>query len=345
MLGRLRIGPKLLLAPGLVLVLLMVSSLGSWYAMVRQNQSLDTIVQVRAARIKSATDLVADAQRAHAHMYQLLTWIGASFSAARIDALVAEIHTRHGAISGSFAAMSRNAAPGSAEQRFLQQAEVAHDDYVRAIDEVIELAQVDGAIGANAMVKAERAFAMVALRLAELSHLEQHLSQAAWRRAADDFSTISTVMPVLVALSVVLSLAVSMAVRRSLLREVGEIGQAAQDLASGNLTVAARDYGSDEIADTSRALDSSIRSLNVTLRDILASARSVGDLAGVLPVIDVTEHKSAQVEQAAAAAGNLQAQAASLARAVAGLRLDQGQAPTVPPVGGKGKLRLAAKRA
>ncbi len=344
MLGRLRIGPKLLLAPGLVLVLLIVSSLGSWYAMVRQNQSLETIVQVRAARIKSATDLVADAQSAHARMYQLLTWIGASFSTTRIDALVAEIHSRHGAISGAFAGMTRNAVPGSAERRLLEQAEVAHVDYVRAIEEVIELAQVDGAIGANAMVKAERAFAMVALRLAELSHLEQQLSEAAWRRAAEDFSTISTVMPLLVTLSVILSLAVSMAVRRSLLREVNDIGQAAHDLASGNLTVRPRDYGRDEIADTSRALDSSIRSLNVTLKDILASARSVGDLAGVLPLDAVTEQKSAQVEQAVAAAGSLQAQAANLARAVAGLKLDQGQAPPVPPRGGKGKLRLASKR-
>jgi hypothetical protein len=50
MLARLRIGPKLLLAPALVLVLPIVSSSGAWYAMVRQNHSLVSIVQVRAAR-------------------------------------------------------------------------------------------------------------------------------------------------------------------------------------------------------------------------------------------------------------------------------------------------------
>ena len=46
--------------------------------------------------------------------------------------------------------------------------------------------------------------------------------------------------------------------------------------ASGDLTVKERVYGNDEIAQTSRALDASIRNLNFTLRTILESARSIG---------------------------------------------------------------------
>ncbi|MES2318628.1 MAG: methyl-accepting chemotaxis protein [Pseudomonadota bacterium] len=275
MLGRLRIGPKLLLAPGVVLFLLIVSSLGAWYAMVRQNQSLESIVQVHAARIKDATDLVAEAQAAHARSYRLLTGIGGSFSQARIEALVGEIHQRHLAIESKFARLTRHAAAGSAERRFLEQAQAAHGAYVVAIENVIELARGDESIGANAMGKAERAFDMVALRLSELSGFEQQLSEAASQRAADDFKTISTLMPALVALSVILSLAITMAVRRALLKEVGDIGDAAVDLATGNLTVRRHSYGNDEISETSRALDTSIRTLNSTLKNILDSARSI----------------------------------------------------------------------
>jgi methyl-accepting chemotaxis protein len=67
-----------------------------------------------------------------------------------------------------------------------------------------------------------------------------------------------------------------MAVRRSLLGEIGAIEAAASSLASGDLTVRARLEGDDEIATTSRALDDSIRSLNLSLRAILESARSIG---------------------------------------------------------------------
>jgi methyl-accepting chemotaxis protein len=312
MLARLRIGPKLLLAPGLVLLLLIVSSGGAWVAMVRQNHSLERIVQVHAARIKDATDLVAEAQAVHARSYRLLSGIGGSFSKARIEALVGEIHLRHLAIDRKFASLTRQTAPGSAERRFLAQSESAHEAYVRAVDDVIELARADESIGANAMGRAERAFDMVALRLSELSGLERQLSEAASRRAAADFKTISTLMPALVALSIILSLAITMAVRRSLLKEVRGIGDAAHDLASGNLTVRRRDYGSDEISQTSRALDASIRGLNLTLRDILDSARSIDTASreialGNADLSNLAEVQASSLEQTAASMEELTA--------------------------------------
>ena len=275
LLTRLRIGPKLLLAPGLVLVLLIVSSCGAYWAMVRQNQWLDSIVEVRAARIKEATELVAEAQGAHARSYQLLTWISASVSAARIEALEADIHRRHAALERRFAQLAGRSAPGSVELRLLEQAEAAHAVYVRAVLEVIELAGGDQSVAANAMVKAEQAFERESMRLSALAGHEQKLSEAAARRAAADFSLIRVLMPSLVAASILLSLFITVAVRRSLLREVQGIGQSALDLASGNLTVRARHYGSDEISDTSRTLDASIRTLNHTLKDIADSARSI----------------------------------------------------------------------
>jgi methyl-accepting chemotaxis protein len=126
------------------------------------------------------------------------------------------------------------------------------------------------------MQKADDAFAVVAQRLNELSRLEQELGERASDDAADDFLITSTLMPLVVLLSIGLSLAITMAVRRALLAEIRGIGAAAIDLASGDLTVKDRVYGNDEIAETSRALDASIRNLNGTLRTILESARSIG---------------------------------------------------------------------
>lgn len=297
MLDRLRIGPKLLLAPGLVLILLIVSSFGAYYAMVRQNQSLEVIVQQRAARIRDATDLVAEAQGAHAAIYQLITWISGSFSANRVEALVADIHRRHTVINRRFAQLTRHTPPGSAERRFLEQSEAAHAVYVKAVLDAIEMARVDNSIGANSMIKAERAFDMVALRLSELAQLEQELAEKASQDAAAEFRRISIVMPVLIALSIIMSLAITVAVRRSLLREVREIGEAAQHLASGDLTVRKRVYGADEISDTSRALDTSIRSLNVTLKHILDSAQHI-DIASREIALGSADLSSRTVEQA-----------------------------------------------
>jgi methyl-accepting chemotaxis protein len=274
-LARLRIGPKLLLAPALVLALLAVSSSSAYFAMQRQNQSLDMIVQVRAARIRDATELVAEAQAAHARSYQLLTWISASVSAARVQVLEDDIHRRHTALARRFAQLAARALQGSVERRLLEQAQMAHAQHVRAVIEVIELAGGDQSVAANAMVKAEQAFEREALRLAALAAHERRESEAAARRAGAEFGLMRLLMPALVAFSMLLSVFITGAVRRALLREVRGIGASARALAGGNLTVPERDYGGDEISDTSRTLDESIRSLNGTLREILESARAL----------------------------------------------------------------------
>ncbi|MCC6072128.1 methyl-accepting chemotaxis protein [Massilia sp. GCM10020059] len=275
MLSKLRIGPKLLLAPGVVLVLLVLLSCGAYYAMVRQNQSLEIIVDQRAASIRAASDLVSSAHQAHTEIYQLLTWQYASFTPPRINALARDIHSRHRAIDGKFSKLAAGTLAGSSERRFIDEAAAAYRVYVRAVLDVIELSRDDGSISANAMSKAEQAFEVVSLRLGELLRMEQQLSEAASQSAATDFRRISTLMPVVIVLSVVLSLVITVAVRGALLQEVRDIGQAATDLARGDLTVRERVYGRDEIAETSRVLDTSIRNLNATLKTILDSARSI----------------------------------------------------------------------
>ncbi|HWW73567.1 MAG TPA: MCP four helix bundle domain-containing protein, partial [Duganella sp.] len=98
MLKKLRIGPKLLLAPGLVLVLLIATAAAGYYGMVRQNASMENLVQVRAERIKAAADVTGEARYAHAHIYQFLAWVNGSFAQARLDALGQQIKARHATI-------------------------------------------------------------------------------------------------------------------------------------------------------------------------------------------------------------------------------------------------------
>jgi len=276
MLARLRIGPKLWLAPGVVLVLLILLSCSAYYAMLRQNASLDLIVQQRAAHMRAASDLVAEAQRAHAQAYQVLTWISGSFPPARLEPLVRDVRSQHAAVERGFATLLEKTAASRDEVRYVEQARAAWRLYVPAVEDVLEIARHDQSISANAMSKAERAFAVVAQRLTALARHEQALSEQASRSAAEDFRLVAILMPIVIGLSIAASLAITLAVRRALLAEVGVIEAVASGLASGDLTVRPEVLGNDEIAASTRALDASIRSLNGNLRTILESARSIG---------------------------------------------------------------------
>lgn len=358
MLNRLNIGPKLLLAPAAVVLLLIFSSCAAYYAMVRQNQAFETIVHARAERIQQANRLLSEAEQSHADIYQLLTWLGNSFSEARVSGLRREIGQRHRSIGQRFEALGVATAGEVAGQRLQALARSAFTLYLRDVHDVLELAAVDRSMGANAMSKAERSFDVVERHLGALAALEQSLSERAANDARADFRAAAVLMPSLIALSVLLALGITMAVRAAMLKDVRAIGAAASGLAQGDLRVPPRHYGRDEIAETSRALDASIRNLNRTLRTIRDGARALDPCAAVVTP-DVATAKPAgflrqRVRDTAATAGALQRQASDLQRSVAGFKLDEGSpAPDLRCVGGLeeppalkggGRLRLASRK-
>jgi methyl-accepting chemotaxis protein len=310
MLKKLRIGPKLLLAPGLVLVLLMLLSAAAYYGMVRQNASLENMVQVRAARLKVAADVSGDAKYAHANIYQLLAWINGSFAQARLNALIVEISKKHGAIAVQLSELAKVSDP--AERKIVDASSAALAAYRKSVTDTIELAQMDQSIAANSMQKAEKQFVLLNTQLAQLSALEKSLAESAHATAKAEFRTLGASMAGLVLLSIALSLLVTMRVRRAMLADIRAISDVVGELANGRLTVGTSNDGRDEIAETSRALDHTIATLNSTLRTILTSVHSIDTASqeiasGNHDLSTRTEMQAGSLEQTASAMETLTA--------------------------------------
>ncbi len=308
MLNKLRIGPKLLLAPGMVLVLLMMLSGVAYYGMVRQNASLENLVQVRAARLKTAADVAGDARYAHANIYQLLAWINGGFAEARLRTLIADIKAKHAAIEAQLKELAAVSNP--AERALVDGSAAALAAYHKSVLETIEMAQMDQSIAANSMSKAETQFTLLNTELARLAALEKALSERAYADAKSEFRTLGVSMASLVLLSMVLSLMVTMLVRRAMLRDIRAIAQVVRELASGRLTVGAHNPGRDEIAITARALDQTIANLNQSLRAIMCAVDSIDTASeeianGNLDLSRRTERQAETLEETASAMGTL----------------------------------------
>jgi methyl-accepting chemotaxis protein len=275
MLSRLRLGSKLLIAPMLVLVLMLAVSIVAWQAMARQGQALETVVQQRAAQTRSAAELAANARQAHSEVYQLITWISASFSQVRTDALVRGIHRRHAAIARSFTALTRMTGGTGAEGALVRQAEIAYRAYLSSVLDVIALARNDQSISANAMTRSERAFDTVLLRLDALTRLEQLLGERAAIQAADESKTVATLMPAALMGAFALALVVTLAVRRALLDELDALVAQAMAIGDGDLRGAAPVGGADEICRAGRALAAAREQLGGRLLAVLEGARAM----------------------------------------------------------------------
>ncbi|NNG23177.1 methyl-accepting chemotaxis protein [Telluria aromaticivorans] len=303
MLNKLRIGPKLLLAPGLVLVLLTMLSAAAYYGMVRQNASLEHMVQVRAARLQSVADVAGDARFAHANIYQLLAWVNGSFAQNRLTALTADIHKKHAAIGTKLGELAKVAEPS--ERTALEGSLAALASYRKLVSETIELAAVDQSIATNSMQKAEKQFVALDTELQRLASLEKKLSMEAHAAAKAEFRTLGMSMAGLVLLSIALSLIVTMLVRRAMLADIRSIATVVNDLADGRLQPSGTPgAGRDEIADTSRALDHTIGRLNGALQSIMTAVRSIDTASkeiasGNLDLSTRTEMQAGSLEQTA----------------------------------------------
>ena len=310
MLKKLRIGPKLLLAPGLVLLLLIATATAGYLGMVRQNASMENLVQVRAERLKAAADVSGEARYAHAHIYQLLAWVNGSFAQARLDALGQQIKARHAGIEAALRQLAGASGDNAAERAILEQSLRALAAYRKAVLETMDMAQMDQSIATNSMAKAEKQFLLLNDELAQLSAQEKQLSVAAHARAKGEFAALSATMAVVVLLSVALSLGVTMAVRGAMLRDIRGIGEVVVALAAGRLGAGRPNDGRDEIADTARLLDQTMGNLTQTLGTILTAVRSIDTAAheiasGNLDLSTRTEMQASSLEQTASAMDSL----------------------------------------
>jgi methyl-accepting chemotaxis protein len=308
MLNRLRIAPKLLLAPALALALLMATAGGAYYGLVRQNATMENLVQVRAARLQAAAAVTGEARYAHAHIYQLLAWINGSFAQARLDALAAQIRTRHGAIEKQLAQLAAVAEP--AELAIVEASVQALASYRKAVLDTMEIAPIDQSIATNAMAKAERQFETLNGELGKLAALEQTLSAQAQAQAQDEFHALGLAMAGMVLLSAALSLVVTLFLRRAMLRGIHGIADVVRSLAAGRLVQGRTGAGRDEIAETGRLLDQTMDKLNATLRAILASVCAIDTASreiasGNMDLSTRTERQAASLEETASAIHSL----------------------------------------
>jgi methyl-accepting chemotaxis protein len=304
MLNKLRIGPKLLLAPSMVLLLLLMLSGAAYYGMVRQNASLENMVQVRAARLQAAADIAGDAKYAHANIYQLLASMAGSFAQDRIKAMIADIGRKHEAINGRLTELAKVAEPS--ERKLIDASIEALAVYAKSVKDCIDLAQLDQSTATGAMQTAEKRFLVLNTDLAQLATLERELSAQAHAAAKSEFRSLGMTMAALVLLSIVLSLVVTMLVRRAMLKDIQNISTVVGDLAEGRLSSGVANQGRDEIAETSRALDHTISTLNTTLRSIMDSVRSIDTASkeiasGNLDLSARTEMQASSLEETASA--------------------------------------------
>jgi methyl-accepting chemotaxis protein len=231
---------KILVAPVLVIVLLVLFGLASYMGLATQKGALIDIYNNRFKSYQVSADLVNVLTNVHMNTYRLLSWETARYDRAKIDKLGKEqLETLKKAVE-TVKKTTESSTSTLDEKKIYENMRKELDDYQKAIISAIDLSESDLNFATMFMAKADDEFMGIEKVTQELLELETRMSQDSYMGAMKTFSRVIMIMAVVLLGAVVLSFIVSVIVARSVTKVLGgephEIAAIAKNIANGDLT-------------------------------------------------------------------------------------------------------------
>lgn len=314
-LSRLSVGAKLMLAPVVVLALLLILAITSYYGVHQQQGALNNIYQIRFQTYKLASEASNETQGVYGSTYQLISAAAANFPAQRLEAMVVDLQGRLKLIGDRLNEANKGESIDDQEKIALTTVIKQFTLFQKSTADVLEIVAVDYASATSVMSLTANEFDLLNKHFKALLELEQKLSNEAYEEAARTSGLVVKLLIFSVVLSVMLALAVSFIVRANIIAAVNRIKSAAMELKSGDLTKRVDFAGNDEIAQTAGAFNELISSFQQAVRHVLKEALAVSmaskDLSSIACV--VSEGSSRQADAASAVAATMEEMTISIA--------------------------------
>ena len=267
----LKLGKKILLAPMVVLVFLILLAIGTYMAISTQTNSIDDIYNNRFKGYQNSSQILVDMSTVQADLYKLMSWIGANYEKQRIDELAKKTNIKISATIEFIKKIldSPNLTP---EEKKLYK--IAYDNMVEFHDRAkntLEIAATDASTANITFVMAEQKFEDVDKSLRALTALEDKLSREKYEASVTLASTTLKIFLFVLIVAIVISYLTSVSVTRLILRPIRETITVLSRLAEGDLTQDIRLQSKDEIGD----LIESVNIMRSKMNDAVGQALQV----------------------------------------------------------------------
>ncbi len=275
-LARMKLGAKLLAAPSLIGVLMILVGWLGAQSIIQLTNQFNEMVAVRMHAAVTVGSAKEHAVAAKAAAYQQFTAINAGFSADRVDVIAKNLAAHFEGLEGDLTKLSAVPASAEAEQSALAAARQALPPYRKVVSDALSMAATDTSVAANAMIRADKVFDTLAGALDKLVEL-QAAAAAQHRQHAQERASMLLVLTIAItAVSVVAAAVVTWLVRRNLLNEIRVVSTVAQRLREGVLDKRATQgvKGSDEVAEAVVALGVTMGNL-AEMVEVLQSSSSM----------------------------------------------------------------------
>jgi methyl-accepting chemotaxis protein len=255
LLMNLKLSKKIMIAPVVVIVFLLISGVVSYSSLSQQKSAIEEIFGTRFKSFQTSARLIKDATNVHANLYKVISWATANYEAKKIDELGKEqVKTLEGAVATvSKVLQTKGLTPeeGNTYKTVMAALTAYQKDAVEAID----LASSDVNYATTFMEKAEGKFQLLYKQLNDLLELETKLGQVTYDGSLANFNVSLQISVVVMVIAIVVSILLSLLIARIIITPVHKAIDVIQRIAEGDLTQEIHLTSKDEIGMLAQSVD------------------------------------------------------------------------------------------
>ncbi len=262
---------KLLMAPVLTAVGVLVAGQVDSYFVARSAQTVQTGFAAQVTQLKTINDVQDQIAQAHTGVYRTMAIVG-SMDDAKLTAVRADLVKQ---LQGAERVLTGLEGHGL-DATLIQGVRAQTAQYAKQADMALDLASVDPNTGVAALQTADATFQNLNQQFVSLSakseaHAVEVVNGA--RVQADKLHWLMLVLGVVVALVAIWA---SWLMLRRVVNDLARAGELAQQVAGGNLVVSAHTDRNDELGDLLRALGQMQSSLLKVVNEIRGASDHIG---------------------------------------------------------------------
>jgi methyl-accepting chemotaxis protein len=278
-LARLKIGMKLLLAPGVALLLLILISAVLMNGVLALRDSLNMAYETRMPNLKVASQLERVTLITQASTSNLLSKILAGFTPDKLEDFTSNLTSDLQDTEKELDVFLKTASTIEEERKLITQGVSELKTFEKIIIETIELASIDASMATTYMSRAEAQFTKLSAIATQLVDLERRLGEQDREIAAATVQKIILQGAACAVLALVLAAIAIWFVRRDILQSIATIRSALARLAEGDLRNQVPVTSRDEIGDMARTTNEVIGNLQCVVGEVLSGATKVTSAA------------------------------------------------------------------
>ncbi|HEY6873493.1 MAG TPA: methyl-accepting chemotaxis protein [Geobacteraceae bacterium] len=279
MLMDLNMSKKLMVAPAIVMMLLIVFGLMTYIGLQSQN----TVINEYNARFKGyqkSAGILLDIEAVHSNLYRLLAWATAKYDQAKINELGKEqtdtIDKNIKLVNEKLAAKGLT----EKERKLYEAVSGGLRAYRKAAGDVTDLAGSDINMATMFMGTADDKFDAIRKQMSDVAQLEETMGKAMEDSATKKLALIVTVLIATFLVALLMAVISSLAMAKVITTPLGLALATARRVSEGDLTISMEEGSKDEIGQIINAMGGMVESLRSMVAKIKDTSEQVASVAG-----------------------------------------------------------------